>query len=362
MPSLFDPLDLGALRLDNRIVMAPLTRQRAGEDGVPTDLHAEHYAQRASAGLVVTEGAFPSFHSRAFPGQTGIADDTQTQGWRAVAQAVHEAGGHVFIQIMHGGRMCHPDLLRGAEPEAPSAIAPGVPVRGFSGKTDGPVPRALGTEELPRVVAEFADAARRAVEAGLDGVEVHGANGYLLHEFLAPSSNTRQDAYGGSPENRARLAVEVVRAVAEAIGPERTALRISPEHNVQGTVEEDRADVLATYEALLAGIADLDLAYLSVLHREVDGDLVAHLRESFRGPMVLNSGFSEITGLEEARRIVETGLADATAVGRELIANPDLVRRWREGLPLNEPDQGTFYTGGAHGYTDYPFVDGPATA
>ena len=169
MPSLFDPLDVGALRLDNRIVMAPLTRQRAGEDGVPTELHAEHYAQRATAGLLVTEGAFPSFRSRAFPGQTGLADDAQTDGWRAVAQAVHEAGGHVFVQVMHGGRMCHPDLLRGAEPEAPSAIAPGVPVRGFSGKMEGPVPSALDTEELPRVVAEFADAARRAVEAGLDG-------------------------------------------------------------------------------------------------------------------------------------------------------------------------------------------------
>ena len=153
MPSLFDPLDVGALRLDNRIVMAPLTRQRAGEDGVPTELHAEHYAQRATAGLLVTEGAFPSFRSRAFPGQTGLADDAQTDGWRAVAQAVHEAGGHVFVQVMHGGRMCHPDLLRGAEPEAPSAIAPGVPVRGFSGKMEGPVPSALDTEELPRVVA-----------------------------------------------------------------------------------------------------------------------------------------------------------------------------------------------------------------
>ncbi|MEO4038577.1 alkene reductase [Micrococcaceae bacterium Sec6.3] len=358
MPSLFDPLDVGALRLDNRIVMAPLTRQRAGEDGVPTELHAEHYAQRATAGLLVTEGAFPSFRSRAFPGQTGLADDAQTEGWRAVAQAVHEAGGHVFVQVMHGGRMCHPDLLRGAEPEAPSAIAPGVPVRGFSGKMEGPVPRALDTDELPRVVAEFVDAARRAVEAGLDGVEVHGANGYLLHEFLAPSSNTREDAYGGSPENRARLTVEVVRAVAQAIGAERTALRISPEHNVQGTIEEDRADVLATYDALLAGLADLDLAYLSVLHQDVAGDLAAHLRESFSGPLVLNSGFGAVTGLEEARRIVEDGLADAVAVGRELIANPDLARRWREGLPLNEPDPTTFYTGGAHGYTDYPFVDG----
>lgn len=357
MPSLFDPLDLGALRLDNRVAMAALTRQRAGEDGVPTDLHVEYYRQRASAGLVMTEGVFPAFTCRAFPGQAGIADAEQAAGWARVAEAVHDDGGRLFLQVMHGGRMCHPDLLRGAEPEAPSAIDPGVPVRGFSGKLEGSVPRALETEEIPRIVAEFRSAARRAVDVGVDGVEIHGANGYLLHEFTAASSNRRTDAYGGSPENRARLTVEVVRAVAAEIGAERTALRISPEHDVQGVLEPDRQDVLATYGAILDGLADLDLAYLSVLHGDVDGDLVAQLRERFGGTFLLNSGFASPTDLAEARHIVEDGLADAAVVGRALIANPDLVRRWREGLELNEPDPATFYVGGARGYTDYPLAD-----
>ena len=356
MTSLFDPLNLGALRLDNRVIMSALTRQRAGEDGVPTDLHVEYYRQRASAGLVVSEGVFPAFSCRSFPGQAGIADADHAAGWAKVAEAVHD-GGRLFLQVMHGGRMCHPDLLRGAEPEAPSAIDPGVPVRGFSGKLEGSVPRALETEELPRVVRWFAEAARRAVDAGVDGVEIHGANGYLLHEFAAASSNERTDAYGGSPENRARLTVEVVRAVAEEIGAERTALRISPEHGVQGVLEPDRQDVLATYGAVLDGLADLDLAYLSVLHRDVDGDLVAALRERFGGTFLLNSGFASPTDLAEARHIVEDGLADAAVVGRALIANPDLVRRWREGLELNEPDPSTFYVGGARGYTDYPTAD-----
>ena len=358
MPDLFDPLPLGGLTLPNRVTMAPLTRQRAGEDGVPGDLHVEYYRQRASAGLIVSEGVFPTVDSRAFPGQPGLEDEAQQAGWARVADAVHEAGGRIFVQVMHGGRMCHPDLLRGAEPVAPSAIAPGVPVRGFSGKTDGPVPRALETEELPGIAAAFASAARRAVDAGADGVEVHGANGYLLHEFTAASSNHRTDAYGGSPENRARLTVEVVRAVAAEIGAERTALRLSPEHDVQGVLEQDRADVLATYGAILDGVADLDLAYLSLLHRDVAGDLVAALRTRFGGPVLLNSGFSEVTGAAEARRIVEGGLADAAVVGRALIANPDLVRRWREDRETNAPDPSTFYVGGAHGYTDYPSLEG----
>lgn len=355
--SLFDPLDAGALHLDNRVTMAALTRQRAEEDGIPTDLHVEYYSQRASAGLVLTEGTFPAFSNRSFPGQAGIADDQQQAGWARVAEAVHAEGGTLVMQIMHGGRTSHPDLLRGGEPEAPSAIGTGGPVRGFSGKLDGVVPRAVGTDEIPRIVQEFVDGARRAVDAGVDGVEIHGANGYLLHEFTAASSNHREDTYGGSPENRARLTVEVVRAVAAEIGAERTALRISPEHGVQGVPEDDREDVLATYGAVLDGIRDLGMAYLSVLHADIDGDLVARLRERFAGTFLLNSGFAEVTDLVEARHIVEDDLADAAVVGRELIANPDLVHRWRHGLELNRKDTSTFYLGGARGYTDYPFAE-----
>ncbi|MGO1949136.1 MAG: alkene reductase [Mycobacteriaceae bacterium] len=357
MTSLFDPLDAGALHLTNRVTMAALTRQRAEEDGVPTDLHVDYYSQRASAGLVLTEGTFSAFSNRSFPGQAGIANEEQQAAWSRVADAVHANDGTLVMQIMHGGRTSHPDLLRGGEPEAPSAVGTGGPVRGFSGKLDGVVPRALGTEEIPRIVDEFVQAARRAVDAGVDAVEIHGANGYLLHEFTAASSNHRTDAYGGTPENRARLTVEVVRAVAEEIGAGRTALRISPEHGVQGATEDDRDDVVATYDALIDGIKGLGLAYLSVLHKDIDGDLVAHLRGRLGGTFLLNSGFGHITDLTEARHIVEEDLADAAVVGRELIANPDLVRRWRDGLELNTPDQSTFYVGGARGYTDYAFAE-----
>ncbi|HIW91875.1 MAG TPA: alkene reductase [Candidatus Corynebacterium avicola] len=357
MTSLFDSLDAGDLKLNNRVTMAALTRQRSGEDGNPTELHAEYYSQRASSGLVVTEGTFPAFSNRAFPGQAGIASTEHAEGWARVAEAVHAKGGTLVMQIMHGGRTSHPDLLRGAEPEAPSAIAVGGPVRGFSGKEEGGVPRELGTEEIPRIIEEFVTAARRAVDAGVDGVEIHSANGYLLHEFLGASSNHRGDAYGGSPENRTRLTAEVVRAVAEEIGAGRTAVRISPEHGIQGVLEDDRVDVLATYDALIDGLNEVGPAYLSVLHKDIDGDLVAHLRGRFNGTFLLNSGFSQITGRDEAVHIVEDDLADAAVVGRQLIANPDLVRRWQDGLSLNEPDPSTFYSPGAVGYTDYAFAE-----
>ncbi len=366
MTDLFAPATAGALQLKNRVTMAALTRSRAGEDGVPSDLHVEYYAQRATAGLVVTEGTRTSEVGQAFVGQPGIHTDEQVAGWRRVADAVHAAGGTIVMQIMHGGRLTLPSINNGEPAEAPSAIAPvmrdadgnevHVTLHGANGRQDVPAPRALETSELPRIVDEFATAARNAVAAGLDGVELHSANGYLLHEFLASSGNQRTDAYGGSPENRARLGIEVIRAVSAEIGADRVGLRISPEHNVQGLVEGDRADVLATYGALLDGIADLDIAYLSVLHADIDGDLVAALRSRFGGFTLLNSGFGSVTTKEEAAHIVEDDLADATVVGRQLIANPDLVRRWQEGLELNAPDYSTFYTPGAHGYTDYPFV------
>lgn len=366
MIDLFAPATAGALQLKNRVTMAALTRSRAGADGVPTDLHVEYYAQRATAGLVVTEGTRTSGVGQAFIGQAGIHSHEQVAGWRRVADAVHPAGGTIVMQIMHGGRLTLSSINNGEQAEAPSAIAPvmrapqggevRVRLHGADGRQDVPAPRALETDELSRIVDEFVTAARNAVAAGLDGVELHSANGYLLHEFLAPSGNQRTDEYGGSPENRARLGVAVVRAVAAEIGADRVGLRISPEHNVQGLMEDDRADVLATYGALLDGIADLDIAYLSILHADIDGDLVAALRSRFGGFTLLNSGFGSVTTREEAAHIVEDGLADAAVVGRQLIANPDLVRRWQEGLERNTPDFSTFYTPGAHGYTDYPFA------
>ena len=356
MPTLFDPITVGAFELTNRVAMAPLTRMRSDEDGVPKDMNVEYYAQRASVGLLVTEGTFPAVTSRGFWGQAGIETAEQALGWSRVAEAVHEKGGVVFMQVMNAGRVSHPELTGGPTPEAPSAVGIDQSTHVPSGKQPIPVPRALEAEELPRVGQEFAPAARRAVDAGIDGVEIHGANGYLLHEFLAPSANHRTDEYGGSPENRARFVVEVVRAVVQEIGAERVGLRISPEHNVQGAVEDDHDDVRATYAALLSGLRDLGLAYLSVLHKDIDGEFVQELRGQFDGVFYLNSGFSEYTELEESEHIMAADLADGVMVGRELIANPDLVQRWRDGLELNTPDPKTFYLGGPKGYVDYPFA------
>jgi N-ethylmaleimide reductase len=352
---LFTPVTLGDLHLPNRVVMAPLTRLRASADGVPGELVAEHYAQRASIGLIVSEGTFPSAESRAYPGQPGIVTDEQVEGWRRVAEAVHARGGRIVLQLMHGGRVSHTEITGTDRIVAPSAIAIEGEAHTASGKVPFPVPHALTTEELVVVRDEFVAAAKRAIgEAGLDGVEVHGANGYLLHEFLSPVSNQREDEYGGSPENRARFVVEVTRAVAEAVGAGRVGIRLSPMHNIQDVVETDIDDVKATYDALVDGIAPLGLAYLSILHSNPTGELVQDLRTRFGGPLVINSGFGRVTSRDEAVTLIEQSHADAVAVGRAAIANPDLVERWQGEHPENEPNPATFYAVGAEGYTDYP--------
>ncbi|BCW18285.1 alkene reductase [Arthrobacter sp. NtRootA9] len=354
---LFSPLTLGELELPNRLVMAPLTRVRSGEEGVPNALVAEHYRQRASLGLIVSEGTYPSAGARSYAGQPGIFTPEQVAGWKTVTDAVHAEGGRMFAQIMHGGRVSHPDITGGAEIVAPSAVAVEGVVRTPAGKQPYPVPRALHTDELPMVIQEFVNASLNAIEAGFDGVELHAANGYLLHEFLAPNSNIRTDSYGGSPENRARFVIETVNAVVAAVGANRVGIRISPEHNVQGIAETDAADVRATYEVLVDSIAPLNLAYLSILHHQPTGELVQDLRNRFGGTFLVNTGFGVVTTREEAVDLVAEGHADAVVVGRPAIANPDLVRRWKEGLPLNEPDSATFYSTGAEGYTDYPFFE-----
>ncbi|KQN94781.1 alkene reductase [Arthrobacter sp. Leaf69] len=351
---LFSPMTLGELELPNRLVMAPLTRVRSGKEGIPGPLLVEHYRQRASLGLIVSEGTYPSRAGRGFPGQPGLVTEEQLQGWSEVTAAVHAEGGRIFAQVMHAGRVTHEDTNGGHEVVAPSAIAIGGLTRTYEGKKPFPVPRALSTTELPSIVQEFVTASRNAIRAGFDGVELHSANGYLLHEFLSPSANHREDVYGGSPANRARFVIEVAQAVADAIGADRVGIRISPEHNVQGALEVDAADVNETYTALVDALAPLKLAYLSVLHKEPTSELVQDLRARFGGTFLLNSGFGVITTREEAVAIIEDGHADAVVVGRPAIANPDLVRRWREGLPTNEPDPSTFYTDGAEGYTDYP--------
>jgi len=356
VPEVFEPIKVGNWELPQRFVMAPLTRNRAGDGQVPQDIAVTYYAQRAGAGLIVTEGTQPSAVGQGYLNTPGIHTAEQIAGWRAVADAVHAEGGRVVVQLMHVGRIAHPDNKNGLESVAPSAIQLDQKTVTTEGPKDSVVPRALETEEISGVVEEFVHAAKSAIEAGLDGVELHSANGYLLHQFLAPSANERTDEYGGSPENRARFSIEVTKAVVDAIGADRVGIRISPAHNVQGAVETDPDDVAATYGALIDAIAPLNLAYLSVL-ADPRTELFQDLRRRFGGPVIANTGFMSVTDLEEVQEIVGGDLADLVAVGRQFIANPDLVTRWKTGAELNEPDGTTFYGGGAEGYTDYPTLE-----
>jgi N-ethylmaleimide reductase len=360
VPTLFSPLAAGDLTLANRIVMAPLTRSRAAADGVPNDHMVEHYAQRASVGLIVSEGTFPSRAGKAFDGQPGLVTDEQLAGWRNVTDAVHAGGGLIVAQVMHGGRASH-SAISGLPVEAPSALAINGETRAGGVKVAYPVPRALAADELPGIVEDFVRGSQNAIDAGFDGVELHAANGYLLHEFLGATSNIRTNAYGGSPENRIRFVVEVVQAVVTQIGAGRVGIRISPERNIQDLIEDDPADVKAVYGGLMDALAPLGLAFVSVLHPEPAGALVQGLRTRFGGPFLLNTGFAEPTTRDEAVAMMADDLGDAIVVGRAVIANPDLVRRWSEGLPENTVDFSTLYADGAIGYTDYPTYEETST-
>jgi 2,4-dienoyl-CoA reductase-like NADH-dependent reductase (Old Yellow Enzyme family) len=359
---LFSPVALGDLRLANRVVMAPLTRRRSSETGVPGDLVVEYYAQRAGLGLIITEGVWPVQESKSYPGQPGIETEEQVEAWRLVTDAVHARGGVIVLQLMHGGRVSHPHITGTERIVAPSAVAVDGLAHTPEGKEPFPVPHALTLDELQSTKDALVVGARNAIQAGFDGVEIHSANGYLLHEFLSPSSNRRDDEYGGSPENRARYVIEVTKAVREAIGAGRTGIRISPEHEVQGIVENDTADVRATYEALVDGLAPLGLAFLDILHKDLEGPFVQGLRSRFDGGFIVNSGFGTVTTRSEATALVEGAQADAVAVGRLALANPDLAERWALEADENEPDPSTFYTDGAHGYTDYPALSVTADA
>ncbi|MGL5830048.1 MAG: alkene reductase [Angustibacter sp.] len=353
MTDLFDPLNLGRYHLAHRIALAPLTRNRAGAGGVPRDISAEYYRQRASAGLIVTEGTQPSAIGQGYLDTPGIHSEEQVAGWARVADAVHAEGGLIFLQLMHAGRIAHPDNKSGLESVAPSALrAEGMMVTA-AGEKPHAMPRALETSEIPKIIAEFVHAAEQAMRAGLDGVEVHSANGYLLHQFLAPSTNLRTDGYGGPAPARARLSLEVTTAIAEAIGADRVGIRISPAHNIQGVLETDPVDVADTYGHLVDQLAKLGLAYLSVL-ADPALPLVQNLRSRFGGPLMANSGFASTTDVEQAREILDSDLAELVAVGRLFLANPDLPQRWRTGAAVNEPVPETFYGGNGEGYTDYP--------
>ncbi|MDO5626968.1 MAG: alkene reductase [Mobilicoccus sp.] len=356
MTTAFDPVRVGDWTLPQRFVMAPLTRNRAGAHMVPPELSVEYYAQRAGAGLIISEATQPSVAGQAYMNIPGIHTTDQVEGWRRVGTEVHARGGRIVVQLMHSGRISHPENKLGVETVAPSAIAAPGKIVTPTGRKPYPVPRALETAELPEVIEQYVQAARNTIAAGLDGVELHSANGYLLHQFLAPSTNVRTDVYGGSPEARARFVIEVTRAVTEAIGAAKVGIRISPAHNVHGAIESDPAETRATYTALIDGIADLGLAYLHVL-ADPFAESTQHLRRRFGGVFIANDGFAEITTLDDVEQVVRGGYADLVAVGRPYIANPDLALRWRTGAALNEPDSATFYAGGATGYTDYPFLD-----
>ncbi|MFI7167289.1 alkene reductase [Rhodococcus erythropolis] len=356
-PSLFSALRLGDIELANRVVMAPLTRVRSGPTGVPTDLMVEYYRQRASAGLIITEGTYPDHGSQGWVGAPGIATDRQAEGWRRVTDAVHAEGGRIVMQIMHAGRATHPSINGGRRILAPSAIA--IDGTTFTEKGELPfaTPEAMTIDEIQTALDDIVAAARRAVDAGFDGVEIHGANGYLLQQFLSPAANQRTDQYGGTPHNRTRFAVDVVTAVAAAVGASRVGLRISPEVGIGDMFETDRDDVEATYGHLMDRLRPLGLAYLSVLHDQPGGELIQGLRQRFSGKWLTNSGFSGgPTTRDEAVQRLEHNHADAVVVGRALIANPDLVERWLNGHPENEPRQELFYAPTAEGYTDYPFL------
>lgn len=355
--SLLEPAVFGALTLSNRVVMAPLTRTRADDAGVPTEVMVEYYRQRAGQGLIITEGTWPTAEGKSYSGQPGIVTPTQIEGWRRIADAVHEVGGTIVMQLMHGGRVSHPEISGQPRVVGPSALAAPGETHTPVGKAEMPVAHALTLEEIPEVVEQFVQAARNAVAAGLDGVEVHGANGYLVHEFLSPVSNIRDDRYGGSPQNRARFAIEATRAVAEAVGADRTGIRLSPQHNIQGVLEEDDDDALATYLAVAEGLAPLGLAFVDILHAEPTSELVQRIRRTAEAPLIINSGFAVPTTREAAEELVAEGWADAVAAGRPVIANPDLVERWRQGAELNEPRPALFYGRTAEGYTDYPTLE-----
>ena len=362
---LFRPLTIGEITIPNRVVMAPLTRSRAEQPGdIPGAMNAEYYRQRAGMGLIVSEATYVSLVGRAYGEIPGIVTDEQVAGWRRVTDAVHEAGGRIFLQLIHGGRIGHKDLTGGATPVAPSAIRAESQtyIKGGAGKIAVEEPRALETDEIPGVVREFADAARRAIEAGFDGVEIHGANGYLVDQFTRDGSNRRTDAFGGSLENRLRFPVEVARAVAEAIGAARTGYRISPGNEFNSMSD---SDPIATFSALGRALGGLGLAYLhaaeigpdrSMTREATDASFTA-FKEAGGGATIANCGY---TGETASARIADDG-ADAVAFGVLAIANPDLAERLRVGASLNDPDQSTFYGGGAEGYTDYPALAATAT-
>lgn len=355
MPDLFSPLKLGAITLPNRVVMAPLTRNRASRDGVPTEMMALYYSQRASAGLIISEATCISPQAVGYPLTPGIWNGAQVGGWAAVTQAVHAKGGHIYCQLWHVGRISHPSLQPdGALPVAPSALKPVGQAHTYEGMQPFVTPRALNLEELPGIVEQYRVAAKNALAAGFDGVEVHAANGYLLDEFLRDGSNRRTDAYGGGVDNRARLLLEILDAVCAICGSQRVGVRLSP---IQPFNDMRDSNPEATFSRIVELLNAFDLAYLHVTRLGMDTPGAAgppfdvnKLRRLWRGIYMTNHGYDRASAMQA----VAEGEADLVAFGTLFIANPDLVERLQRDAPLNRPDPTTFYGGDERGYTDYP--------
>ena len=353
---LFDSIKIRNLQLSNRTVMSPMTRSRAVEANTPNALMAEYYGQRAGAGLIVTEGTSPTPNGLGYARIPGLFDARQVAGWKLVTDAVHAKGGKIVVQLMHTGRVTHAaNLPAGAECVGPTAdVLPGQMYTDEHGMQPHTAPRAMTEADIAKAVAEFAQSARLAVEAGFDGIELHAANGYLIEQFLNPNVNTRTDGYGGSPQGRNRFALEVARATAEAIGADKVGIRLSPYGVFNGT--GPFADVDAQYQALVEGLSGLGLLYVHVLDHSAMGapavpaQIKKALREGFDGPFIAAGGFDHASG----EKVLAAGDADLVAYGRPFLANPDLVARMKSDAPMNPIDMDTFYTPGAKGYTDYP--------
>ena len=356
MSPLFTPVRVGRYTLSNRMVMAPMTRSRAGDDGVPSELAITYYSQRASAGLIITECAYVSPMGKGYVRTPGIGTDAQVAAWKKITEAVHAKGGRIFIQLWHTGRISHPALLpEGAVPVAPSAIKPAGQSWTPSGLQDFVTPRALSVDEIAGIVADFRIATRRALEAGFDGVELHAASGYLPEQFLTSGTNQRQDQYGGFVANRARFVLEVLAAMVAEAGGDRVGVKIAPEMHFNDIVD---ANPQETYTYLVEQLRGLNLAYLHVALFGAKFDYHARLRPRFNGAYLIGGGLDQ----KSAEAAVADGRADATVFGSAFLANPDLPERFRRGAPLNTPDPSTFYSPGAQGYTDYPFLSGTSAA
>jgi N-ethylmaleimide reductase len=357
MTTLNDPIRYGAISAPNRFVMAPLTRGRGTREHVPTDLMVEYYTQRASAGLIITEATGISREGLGWPYAPGVWTDEHGDGWKKVTDSVHQAGGRIVCQLWHMGRIVHPSFLAGEPGVSASATTAPHFAHTYEGKQPHAQARALALAEIPRVLEDYRLAARQALRAGFDGVQIHAANGYLIDQFLRETSNQRTDAYGGSIDNRVRLLAEVAQAVADVVGKDRTGVRLSPNGETQGVNDSNPNEL---FTAAAAKLQEIGIAFLELREQNADGTFGKSdvpkvsplIRKVFKAPLILNSEYDAA----KAEAAIESGAADAISFGRPFLANPDLPRRFRDKLPLNEANVKTWYSQGPEGYTDYPFA------